>query len=121
LLDLGLGHGQVAKVGAVVGLDVVPPWERELLLLVPKAGRHREQMPDRDSFEPRIAVYELGQVLGDRVLDALDQPLVDRDPDERRDERLRHGERGLQRLSVGAPDIPLVDQPIRVDARIGEF
>lgn len=72
-------------------------------------------MSDRDAFEPRVAVHQLRQVPGDWVLDAPDQALVDRDPHERRDERLGHGERGLQRLSVGGPEVPLVDQPILMD------
>ena len=65
--------------------------------------------------EPGIPLGQLGQVLGHRILDASDQPLVDRDPDERRHERLRGGERRLQALASRAVEVALEDEAVVVD------
>jgi hypothetical protein len=69
----------------------------------------------RDLSEPRIPRRKLRQVLGHPIVDASDQALVDRDPDENRDERLRGRERGLQALASRAVEVALVSEAIVVN------
>jgi hypothetical protein len=69
----------------------------------------------RDLSEAGIPRNQLGQVLGYPIVEATDQALVDRDPDERRRERLRDGERRLQALAGGAVEVALIDEAVFVD------
>jgi hypothetical protein len=61
-----------------------------------------------------VPLDQLGHVGRQRILDALDQPLVDRDPDERGKKRLRDRERGLQAPAAGAVEVALAHESILV-------
>ena len=104
----------VPQIHSVVRVRVVAEG-RKAALPVADARRHREQVAQRDLSEPGIPRRQLGQVVGHRILDASDQPLVDRDPDERRHERLRGGERRLQALASRAAEVALADEAVLVD------
>ena len=106
LLDSGLVQREVPQVHSVVRVRVVAE-RRKAALPVADARRHGEQVAQRDLSELGISRRQLGEVVGHRILDASDQPLVDRDPDERRHERLRGGERGLQALASSAVEVAL--------------
>ncbi|HEX2433919.1 MAG TPA: hypothetical protein VHI55_08205, partial [Gaiellaceae bacterium] len=72
-------------------------------------------MANGDLSEFGIPRRQLRQVLGDPIVDASDQPFVDRDSDERRHNRLRGRERGLQALAARAAEVTLVHQAVSVD------
>jgi hypothetical protein len=84
-------------------------------LAIADARRHRQQVANGDLSEFGIPRRQLGQVLGDPIVDASDQPFVDRDSDERRHNRLRGRERGLQALAARAAEVTLVHQAVSVD------
>jgi hypothetical protein len=111
---LGPVQCDVPQVHSVVRVRVVAEG-RKAALSVADARRHREQMAQRDLSELGVALRQLGQVLGHRILDAVDQARVDRDPDERRDERLRGRERRLKALASGTVEVALLDEAVFVD------
>src|SRR5829696_2689115 len=72
-------------------------------------------MPDGDRLEPLIFVEQFGKVVGYGLVDALDVPLLDGDPDERGGEGFGHREGCVYGRLVVAVEVPLVEQLIVVD------
>src|SRR5215213_8765499 len=72
-------------------------------------------MPDGDRLEALVFLEQFGEVISDRLVDALDVPFVDREPHERRSERLGHREGRVYGTPVVAVEVPLVEQFIVVD------
>ena len=68
-----------------------------------------------DLLKPLVAVDEFRYVHGHGVVEARDHALVDRDPDERCNERLCYRERSLQVLSIRTVEVSLVDELCSLD------
>jgi hypothetical protein len=96
-------------------LYVSSPRDGKAVLPVADARRHRQEVAQRDLPESGISRRQLGQVLGHPIVDASDQSRVERDPDQRRHERLGGGERGLQALARSAPQVALEHEAVFVD------
>ena len=111
---MGPVQRDVPQINAVVRVCVVTE-ARKAALPVADPGRHGEQVAQRNLSEVGILRRQLGQVVGHRILDASDPPLVDRDPNERRHERLRGGERGQQTLARRAAEVALVHETVVMD------
>src|SRR5215210_2802752 len=72
-------------------------------------------MPDGNQLEALVFLEQLGEVVGDGLVDTLDVPFVDREPHKRRSERLGHREGRVYGTLVVAVEVPLVEQFIVVD------
>src|SRR6266436_7768662 len=71
LVDLKVGEHQLRQVRIKVGDRLFIPWK--IVKAVSNSRPHRQKIFDRDRIEP--AFLKFWQIVGDRIVDALDKAL----------------------------------------------
>ena len=113
LLDLTTLRGEGPQVVEVVGQRVIAI--REPGVAVPESRRHVEQVRDRDLGEPLVALKELRQIVGDRIVDAADGAFRDGDPDQCGDVGLGNREGGGDGVALEATEVAFVQHDVVLD------
>src|SRR5208282_5089183 len=95
----------------VAGEHKLVPWEKTDSVL--NSRSHRQEISDRNRVE--ALVFELWQVVCDRIVETLDIALGDRDAHQGRGDGLRQRPCGAQRVALEAVEIILVEHLVVSD------
>lgn len=104
--NTGIIQGQHTQIRVILGLGIIAVYKGKFGVLDPR--RHLQQVTDSDRSESRVTRRQFGQVIRDRVIHAVDESALDRDPDQCGGKGFGDRKRGQDRLAAGAVEIMLV-------------